>query len=135
MNVDSFAANPELIEALERRSSILQSGKGHTLFSQGEPCEGLYILENGEAALALFSPAGRVVMCLNAGAGSVLGLPAVVGGEPYSLTATIRKDSAVKFVSRADFEALIQDEPWLYPSVLQVLAAEVRSARLALATR
>ena len=95
----------------------------------------MHVVEDGEAALALFSPAGRVVMCLNAGAGSVLGLPAVVGGEPYSLTATIRKDSAVKFVSRADFEALIQDEPWLYPSVLQVLAAEVRSARLALATR
>jgi CRP-like cAMP-binding protein len=74
-------------------------------------------------------------MCLYASSGSVLGLPAVVGGEPYSLTATMRKDSEVRFVSRADFESLIQDEPSLFPSVLQVLAAEVRSARLALSER
>jgi CRP-like cAMP-binding protein len=131
MNFDSFAANPKLLEALERRSSTYLSKQGQTLFRQGEPCKGLYILENGEAALVLQSPAGRVVMCLYAGSHSVLGLPAVVGGEPYSLTATMRKDAEVRFVSRADFESLIKDEPWLYPSVLQVLATEVRSARMA----
>jgi CRP/FNR family transcriptional regulator, cyclic AMP receptor protein len=135
MNFDSFAASPKLIEALEKRSSVLPTKEGQTLFRQGEPCKGLYILENGEAALVLLSPAGRIVMCHYAGSSSVLGLPAVVGGEPYSLTATMRKDSEVRFVSRADFESLIQDEPWLYPSVLQVLATEIRSARLAFSQR
>lgn len=135
MNFDTFAASPKLIEALAKRASSLPSKQGQMLFRQGEPCKGLYILENGEAALVLQSPAGRGVMCLYAGSGSLLGLPAVVGGEPYSLTATIRKDSEVRFVSRADFESLIQDEPWLYPSVLQIMAAEVRSARLALSAR
>ena len=38
----------------------------------------------------------------------------------------------VRFVSRQDFEDLIREEPGIYPSVLEVLAAEVRSARLAL---
>ena len=45
----------------------------------------------------------------------------------------VRKDSDVRFVSRNDFEELIQAEPTLYPSVLQVLATELRAARLALA--
>ena len=135
MEFDSFAANPQLIEALERRSSTLPSGDGLMLFRQGEPCKGLYILKSGEAALILQSLAGRGVMCLHAGPGSLLGLPAVVGREPYSLTAIIRKDSEVRFVSQADFESLIRDEPWLYPSVLQVLAAEVRAARRTLADR
>jgi CRP-like cAMP-binding protein len=135
MEFDSFAANPQLIEALESRSSTLQFSDGLMLFRQGEPCKGLYILKTGEAALVLQSLAGRGVMCLHAGPGSLLGLPAVVGREPYSLSAIIRKDSEVRFVSRADFESLIQDEPWLYPSVLQVLAAEVRAARRTLADR
>ena len=135
MNSDSFAANLQLIEALERRSSLLPSTEGQTLFRQGEPCKGLYILKTGEAALVLQSPAGRGVMCLHAGSGSLLGLPAVVSREPYSLTAIIRRESEVRFVSQADFGSLIQDEPWLYPSVLQVLAAEVRAARRVLADR
>jgi CRP-like cAMP-binding protein len=83
----------------------------------------------------LKSPTGQCVMCLHAFSGSLLGLPAVVGGEPYTLTAIIRKDSEVRFVSRTDFESLIRDEPLLYPSVRQLLAAEVRTARRSLSQR
>jgi hypothetical protein len=39
------------------------------------------------------------------------------------------KGSEIGFVTQAGFEDLIQAEPSLYPYVLQVLAAEVRSAR------
>jgi CRP-like cAMP-binding protein len=40
--------------------------------------------------------------------------------------------SEVDFVARKDFEELIQAQPSLYPKMLEILAAEVRSARLAL---
>jgi CRP-like cAMP-binding protein len=45
----------------------------------------------------------------------------------------VRQGSEVRFVTREDLEQIIEEEPGLYLSVLQVLAAEVRSARLALA--
>jgi hypothetical protein len=48
------------------------------------------------------------------------------------MTAMVSKGSEVGFVTRGDFERLVNAEPSLYPGVLQVLAAEVRSARLAL---
>jgi CRP-like cAMP-binding protein len=79
------------------------------------------------------SPSGTIVFSLRAPAGSLLGLPAVIDNEPYSLSAMVRKDSDVRFVSRNDFEELIQAEPSLYPSLLQVLAAELRASRLAFA--
>jgi CRP-like cAMP-binding protein len=72
-------------------------------------------------------------MCLRTSAGSLLGLPGVIGNEPYTMTAMARKDSEVGFVTRNDFEELLNAEPLLYPKVLQVLAAEVRSARQAFA--
>ena len=78
------------------------------------------------------SASGRNVMCLHAAAGSLLGLPAVIGNEPYTMTALARKRSAVRFVPSSDFEDLIREEPAMYPMVLQVLAAEVRTARQAL---
>jgi CRP-like cAMP-binding protein len=43
-----------------------------------------------------------------------------------------RKGSEVGFVTRSQFEELLQSEPSLNLMVLQVLAAEVRSARLVL---
>ena len=77
------------------------------------------------------SPSGEIIFSLPAPAGSLLGLPAVIGNEPYSLSAMVRKDSDVRFVSRNDYLELIKTEPSLYPSVLKVLAAELRAARLA----
>jgi CRP-like cAMP-binding protein len=132
MKHDSFAADAKLVQALGKVSQPISCSGGRTLFTQGEASNGLYILERGEAALVLKSNSGRIVMCLNIGEGSLIGLPAVVGDEPYTLTAMIRPGSQVRFVSRADFEKVIEAEPSLYPGVLHVLAAEVRAARLAL---
>jgi CRP-like cAMP-binding protein len=70
-------------------------------------------------------------MTFNAGAGSILGLPAVIGDQPYSLTAIAEKSSVVRFVSRGEFDDVVRADLSLYPYVLQVLAAEVRAARSA----
>jgi CRP-like cAMP-binding protein len=71
-------------------------------------------------------------MCLQASSGSLLGLPGVIGKQPYALNAMARKGSEISFVTREDFEHIIEEEPRLHVLVLQVLAAEVRSARHAL---
>ena len=78
------------------------------------------------------SATGRIVMCVTVGEGSLLGLPAVIGKQPYTFTTMVRKGSEVGFVGRQDFEDVIQAEPSLYPEVLQVLVAEIRFARKAL---
>jgi CRP-like cAMP-binding protein len=126
---NSFAAASKLIQALEKRSEPISCSESHTLFSQGEVPRGLYILKTGEASLIKQSASGSIVMSFQAGAGSLLGLPGFFGNEPYTLTAIARKGSVVNFVTRNDFEDLVQAEPSLYPTVLQVLAAEVRAAR------
>ena len=132
MTQDLFIADVNLIRALEKRSQPICCSEGHILFSQGEVAAGLYILQSGEAGLIMQSDTGNIVMCIRAFAGSLLGLPAVVGNEPYTLSAVIRKGSEVRFVTRKDFEELMQAEPSLYPMVLEILAAELRSARRAL---
>jgi CRP-like cAMP-binding protein len=75
---------------------------------------------------------GRAIICLPAGSGSLLGLAGIVANEPYTLTAMACKGSEIRFVTRSDFEDLLRVEPSLSSKVLQVLAAEVRSARQAL---
>jgi CRP-like cAMP-binding protein len=132
MAQNSFAADPKLIRALEKRSPPISCIKDRFLFHQGDNPDGLFILQSGEAALVMHATSGDLVMCLSASAGSLLGLPAVISNEPYTMTALVRKGSEVGFVSREDFGNLLSAEPLLYHKVLQVLASEVRIARLTL---
>jgi CRP-like cAMP-binding protein len=129
---DSYAADCKLIQALAIRSQPISCSEECTLFRQGEAPTGLYVLQSGEATLVRETASGRAIICLRAGPGSLLGLPGIVSNEPYTLTGMARKGSEVGFVTRSQFEELLQSEPSLNLMVLQVLAAEVRSARLAL---
>jgi CRP-like cAMP-binding protein len=126
---NSYEADVELIKELKKRSQPISCREGRLLFKQGSAPTGLHILKSGEANLLLESTTGKTVMCLRAGAGCLLGLPAIIGNEPYSMTAIVRKSAEVRFVTRADFEDAMQANPSLYPMLLRVLAAEVRTAR------
>ena len=105
---------------------------GRILFIQGEPAIGLYLLKSGKASLIMKTEKGKQIVHLTVGSGSILGLPAFVGNEPYTLTAMAHHGSKVDFIAREDFEELIQAQPFLYLKILEILAAEVRSARIAL---
>ena len=131
MTQNPFFADPRLIEALLGRSREISCGEGRVLFNQGDSPDGLYLVQSGEAALAMTSPTGQLATCFQCGPGSVLGLPAVVADQPYSLTAMADKGSEIRFVARSDFEELMRADLSLYPCVLQILAAEVRAARSA----
>ena len=129
---NSFAASRKLIEALLKRSRRVVFGNGYTLFRQGEPPSGVYIVRSGEVLLVMRSESGKVLMNLQVAASSVLGLPGIIANEAYTFSAIACPGADVRFVARSDFEELLRAEPALYPKVLEILAVEVRSARMAL---
>jgi CRP-like cAMP-binding protein len=128
----SFVAERELIEALEKRASILVCEEERKLFTQGGNPNGLYILRKGTATLSMESPTGGTLMSITLFPGSLMGLPALIGNEPYTLTGTAQKGSEFGFVTREDFNSLMLTDPTLAVRVLRVLAAEVRTARHAI---
>lgn len=128
----SFIAEKELIEALEKRSSTIVCEEERKLFTQGGNPTGLYILRKGTATLSMESPTGGTLMSITLFPGSLLGLPALIGNEPYTLTGTAQKGAEFGFVTREDFNSLMLTDPTLAVRVLRVLAAEVRTARHAI---
>lgn len=134
LDPSAFVADPDLILTLEKGSKTISCGGDRVLFRQGEVPDGLYILNRGELALTMTSPSGEPVMQMQASAGSLLGLPGLISGEPYTLTATARNGACLSFVSRDDFTSLMQTNPLMALKMLEVLAAEVRSAREALSS-
>lgn len=137
MNLDpsAFLADPELLQGLEQESIPVPCPEDRVLFRQGDAPAGLYILKTGETTLTMNSPLGKEIVSTNASAGSLLGLPGLIGNEPYTLTAVARAGAEVGFLSRESFTTLMRTNPLLALRVLQVLAAEVRSARSAILQR
>jgi CRP-like cAMP-binding protein len=133
LDPSAFIAEPELLLALEKRATPFTCEEDRVLFRQGDPPTGLFILRKGEATLSMDPGANQNLFACQAVAGSTLGVPALIGNQPYSLTAVARSGAEVSFISRDDFNILMQTEQSLMLLILQVLAAEVRSARLALA--
>jgi CRP-like cAMP-binding protein len=126
----AFVADPELIDALEKRAIEFSCDADCVLFHQGDAPAGLYILRKGEVGLTMYSPGGsRAILSTHACAGSLLGLPGLIGNEPYTLTAVAARGAELSFVTRDDFLALMQSDPHSSLRILQILAAEVRSAR------
>jgi CRP/FNR family transcriptional regulator len=128
----AFVADPELIQGLEKRSAHVACGEERILFRQGDDPAGLYILKSGGVTLTMNSPFGRELVSTEAAPGSLLGLPGLVGDQPYTLTAMAHAGAHLSFLPRNSFTELMQTEPLLAFKVLQVLAAEVRAARGAL---
>jgi CRP-like cAMP-binding protein len=134
VNLDpsSFVADPALIQGLEKQSTPVSCGEDRVLFRQGDSPVGLYILKSGAATLTMCSLAGKELVSIQAAAGSLLGLPGLIGDEPYSLSAMAHAGAQLSFLSRDIFTDLMRNDPALALKVLQVLAAEVRSARSAM---
>jgi CRP-like cAMP-binding protein len=128
----AFIADPELLAALEKRSRPVACDKERILFREGEDPVGLYILEKGYATLRMESKGADSTFAALATPGSLLGLPGLACNQPYTLTAMAHAGAQVSFVPREAFSALMQSEPALSLKILQVLAAEVRSARKAI---
>jgi len=128
----AFVADPDLIRVLIARSVPVDCARGRVLFNQDEAAAGIYILLKGAGRLMMKSRDGRTIFAIRAMPGSLLGLPALISSQPYSLTAEANPGADVRFISRDDFMGLMQSDPLLSLKMLQVLAAEVRTARKAM---
>jgi CRP-like cAMP-binding protein len=128
----AFLASPELVEVLGELATPVDCRQQRQLFHQGETPAGLYILIDGSAEMSLATEDGAKILTSKVQPGSLLGLPGLIGNQPYSLTATADPGAKVSFITRTDFEALMRTDPQISFRILQILAAEVRTARQAI---
>jgi CRP/FNR family transcriptional regulator, cyclic AMP receptor protein len=99
---------------------------GETVFSEGEPCAGLYVVESGHLRIFKSSAGGREqVLSIDGPGSSVAELPVFDGGNyPASVAAV---DAAILlFVSKQDFQALCLAHPQVALKVLRVVGARLR---------
>lgn len=96
------------------------------IFSEGEPCSGLYVVEKGHVRVFKSSPDGREqVLAIEGPASSVAELPVFDGGS-YPASASAVDEAELLFISKEDFQALCLENPKVALKVLRVVSRRLR---------
>jgi CRP-like cAMP-binding protein len=118
---------PNLRVEILRCSEAFLPGPDGLLFLQSDPPGHLYFLKSGKVTLTMHSK-GRNVLEVRAVAGSLLGLPAMVGNEPYTMKARAHRNAKIFRLGRSEFQQLMRNQQFAL-AALRILASEVRAAR------
>ncbi len=111
---------------LAQRTVPRQFSAGETVFSEGQPCSGLYVVESGHVRIFKSSAGGREqVLSIDGPGSSVAELPVFDGGN-YPASVAAIEDSTLLFVSKQDFQALCLAHPQVALKVLRVVGARLR---------
>jgi CRP-like cAMP-binding protein len=121
----------ELREHLEAIATEVFKPRGSALFRRGDAVSGVFVVRSGRVKLGLGCDE-RLYPSRNLGAGTLVGLPATMSGEPYSLTAEVLEDARLGFVARDAVLDLLRKNSALSFQVMQLLSEEISGMRSAM---
>ena len=114
------------IESLAARAVVRSYSAGESLFSEGDPCAGLYLIASGRVRIYKASPSGREqVLAVEGPGASIAELPVFDGGN-YPASAAALQPTDLLFVSRKDFRNVCLEHPEVALKVLQVVGDRLR---------
>jgi CRP/FNR family transcriptional regulator, cyclic AMP receptor protein len=107
--------------------AVLRSFRpGEIVFSEGQPCVGLYVVQSGHVRIFKTSVNGREqVLNIDGPGSSVAELPVFDGG-PYPASVAAVDEATLLFVSKQDFQSLCLTHPQVALKVLRVVGARLR---------
>jgi len=114
------------LKFLSDRAVTRRYASGEVIFSEGDACAGLFIVESGDIRIFKISAAGREqVLTIEHAGSSVAELPVFDGGS-YPASASATSDAVLLFISRNDFRALCLEHPEVALKVLRVVGQRLR---------
>lgn len=96
--------------------------KNSTLFMEGQPANGVYMICQGRVKLSTCSRDGKVIILRICEAGDILGLSAVVSDSAFETTAEVLDSCQVNFVRKEDFLRFLRRDPEACFSAMQQLS-------------
>lgn len=117
--------NHELVYVAER-AVVHHFNPGQLIFSEGDPCPGLWVIESGKVRIFKSSPNGREQVLAIEGPGrSVAELPVFDEGK-YPASAASVGETSLLFVSKDDFQSLCLKHPQVALKVLRTVGRRLR---------
>jgi CRP/FNR family transcriptional regulator len=129
MRTGSFCDLPDVVHGeLLALMQFHEYRRGSTLFLEGQPAKGVYLLCAGRAKLSTYSEDGKAIILCIAEAGEVLGLSANIAGSQHETTAQATEDCRIGFVGRQDFLDFINSHHEASLNALRQLSSNYRAA-------
>lgn len=111
---------------LDRAKTCNTYKPGRVIFYQGNPCVGIYCVEEGTVALRKTDADGNTMIVRLAMPGETLGYRAYFADEPYSCMAEARTTARICFIDRAALSKLLAMNPMLGHTFTQHIAKDLR---------
>jgi CRP/FNR family transcriptional regulator len=116
----------DALQLLARRCVTKSVSAGHVLFTAGEECRGLYMIESGRVRIYRTDPAGREQVLHIEGPGRTVAELPMFDGGPYPASAIAIEDCRLVFLPRAAFEYLYRNQPDIAHAVIRALGRRLR---------
>jgi CRP-like cAMP-binding protein len=115
------------IQFLAQRAVSRQYAVNELVFSEGETCAGMYVVETGHVRIFKSSSEGREqILAIEGPGGSVAELPVFDGGN-YPASCASADEAVVLFISKQDFHSLCLVHPQVALKVLKVVGRRLRT--------
>jgi CRP/FNR family cyclic AMP-dependent transcriptional regulator len=116
------------LQALETVKYTAIYPAGTTLFGEGQPTQGVFIICRGRVKLTVSSRDGKTLAFHVAGAGEMLGIGDTVCGRPYQARAETVETSEISLIRRGDLLRLIRVHNDFALSIAEQLSKEYNLA-------
>jgi CRP-like cAMP-binding protein len=114
-------------------ASAVHLDADEVLFLAGDAGDGCYRVEDGLLKVSMGSRSGAERILAFLGPGAIVGELAIIDGLPRSASVTALRESQLRFVSRAVFDACAKKHPEIYQSLVTLLATRLRETDEAIA--
>jgi CRP-like cAMP-binding protein len=99
---------------------------GSVLFTTGEDCRGLYMIESGRVRIYRTSPEGREQVIHIEGPGHTVAELPLFDGGPYPASAETIEESRLLFLPREAFEHLYRSQPDIAQAIIRAIGRRLR---------
>lgn len=122
-----FAGLPEeQVDALVGLASEKKFSRGESIFFEGDPADGFYMVSDGKVKIYKASLDGKEQILHIFGPGEPFGEVPVFHGRPFPANAMALVNSELLFFPRREFVDLVMEIPSLALSMLAVLSLRLR---------
>jgi CRP/FNR family transcriptional regulator len=118
-------SEPQL-KLLAARTVRKRYGAGELLFSEGEACNGLYIVAQGRVRIFKTSASGREQVLSVEGPGATVAELPVFDGGTYPASVVAVEDAEIAFISKRDLHGYCMEHPEVALKMLAVVGARLR---------
>jgi CRP/FNR family transcriptional regulator len=118
--------NEDALGLLARKCVTRSVPAGHVLFTTGEECRGLYMVEAGRVRIYRTDPMGREQVLHVEGPGRTVAELPMFDGGPYPASAITIEDCELVFLPRVAFEYLYRHQPDIAHAIIRALGRRLR---------